>query len=364
MIEVLNKKKELKDISLEWNRLAAKLESPLLSFEWFFSFIEAFSLAEKNIKVIVVRSGSRISAIAPLVVVERNSIKWLELIGVSVLYEPCGLLYEDNLSLKQLVAKMVGLKLPFILQRISTDSHIVSEICQVRLRKGIVIQKDTAGSNYVPIHTTWDEYFSTVSSQRRYNLRRKNKRAEKIGNTSVQVFSPAPEELDQYLDTAFSIEGAGWKGKAGSALKKNERLAFFFRQFLKAACAKNILRLCFYTIAEEHVGMLIGLEASGRFWVLKLGYDEKWAQYSPGMHVSNETIRYAFQENFKSYEFLGSAEEWQNAWPIDSHDFSTLIVFPYSISGFMALCTELSRISIKKGNMLCQKISEKFLQGK
>ncbi len=347
MIEVLSNKEKISTLRFEWNKLANEHKTPLLSFEWFFSCMEAF-YSEKNIRVVILRSDNCVKAIAPLVIVKRKSIKWLELIGVSLLYEPCGLLYDNNDSLNKLLVGVIDLKLPVLLQRIDTFSPIIEEFRTVATLKGLFTEKETANSSYISVNSSWKSYFSSLSSQRKYDLRRKRRRAEKHGKVHVKIFAPNLAELIRHLDNAFLVEAAGWKGRKGSAMIKNRKLEKFFRLFLESACKKNILCLCFYYIAEKPVGMLIGLNDADCFWVLKLGYDEHWANCSPGIQITNETIRYAFESNLKSYEFLGSQEQWQSVWPIKTHSFSALVFFPYSARGIQAFILESFRVFHKK----------------
>jgi CelD/BcsL family acetyltransferase involved in cellulose biosynthesis len=356
MIKVLSKKEKISTLCSDWNHLARKHGTPLLSFEWFFSCMETF-YSEKDIRIIIFKSESRTRAIAPLVSVKRKSTQWLELMGVTFLYEPCGLLYDSNESLRKLLAGITSLKLPVILQRVPSNSSIIRELRDTALFKGFFVEKETAHSGYIPVTTSWENYFSSLSAQRRYDLRRKRRRAEKHGKVHIRIFSPEVKELDKYLTRAFAVEAAGWKGRRGSALTKNKKLEKFFRFFLESACRNGTLRLCFYTIAERPVGMLIGLNDADCFWVLKLGYDEQWAHCSPGIQITNETIRYAFKSNLTSYEFLGSHEQWQTAWHPDTHPLSTVLFFPSSPAGAKALITEGGRVFLNKGKALFLKLA-------
>ena len=347
IIEIIQNKNALNSIASQWNERAKPFKSPLLSYEWFLSCTEAF-YREEDIRVVVVRSGDNISAIAPLVIVKRNGIKWLELIGVSFLYEPCGLLYDSEDSLRALLKAILELRYPILLQRVPFNSPVARELSALTKFKGIFVNRATSSSAYISINSDWEAYYTSISSQRRYDYRRKQKRVKKKGEISMEIFYPDPKKLDQHLERSFRIEAAGWKGRKGSALLTNKKLQKFFRIYTELACRDGVLRIFFFNIGRESAGMLIGLEYANRFWVLKLGYDEKWARCSPGIQLTMETIRYAFENRLEAYEFLGSEEPWQNIWPHYCHTYSSLIVYPYSLYGLIGLGWDAQRFIMKK----------------
>ena len=187
-----------------------------------------------------------------------------------------------------------------------------------------------------------------MSPQRRYNFSRKHNFARKYEPTFVEIISPSSEELLAYYEKAIAVEKASWKGRLGTALKNKERDRQFYYSFLRAACAKNLVRIFLYKIAGEYDGMIVCLEQFRKLLVLKMGYNEKWAKCSPGIHLTNESIKYAFLSNLDSYEFLGIAENWQNIWPLHSRSYSTVAYFPYSIHGMRALIGDFYRHILKR----------------
>jgi CelD/BcsL family acetyltransferase involved in cellulose biosynthesis len=107
----------------------------------------------------------------------------------------------------------------------------------------------------------------------------------------------------------------------------------FFRRYCATASRKGILRLFFYAVGGQPVAMHLGVEYARKLWIYKLGHDEAWSRISPGMHLANETIRYAFEHKLDGYEFLGSGEAWQHAWPVATHDYCSILIYPFSWQG-------------------------------
>lgn len=348
MIELIRDRETLANISNEWSELADSFGTPLLSHEWFISCAESF-YNENALCIVVARSNSKMVAIAPLVIIRSRGFEHLELLGSSFLGEPSGLLYYDDNSLKELIKSVLKLRRPLFLHRIPNDATLF-QLINTRLSKnGVFIKRNTSGSAYVPIDTSWDEFFRSLSSKRRYDLRRASRRADEFRKVAYKIICPTPAELDANLSIAFKIEAAGWKGRKGSALLNNDKLNTFFKKYSLFAAKKKILRLCFLFIDETPVAMLIGLEYQNRFWVLKIGYDEKYSNCSPGILLIHETIRYAFDKEMKSYEFLGSDEPWLRMWAKHNlRNYVSLGLYSPNIHGLAALTYDFKRFGVRK----------------
>lgn len=341
MVEIIDDRNGLEKFSSEWNRLAKPLENPLMTHEWFTACANSF-YKDDDLYVVILRSGDNISAIAPIVVTRKRGIKWLELMGTSFLHEPCGVLYDSHDSLMEILRELIKLRRPVYLNRVPANTS-TAEILRRQIKyRGIVIERNSSGTVRVPITSSWDEFYRTISSRRRYDIRLARRRAEEGGKVSFKIFCPSPDELDSYLKIAFEVEAAGWKGREGSALLFNHKIQKFFWGYAATACRDNILRLCFMKINNEVAAMQIAVEYARRFWVLKIGYDERWARCSPGIQLTNEAIRYSYDQGLKSYEFLGSDEPWLHIWSNETDYYKSIGVYPAALSGLVSLSIDLA----------------------
>jgi CelD/BcsL family acetyltransferase involved in cellulose biosynthesis len=171
-------------------------------------------------------------------------------------------------------------------------------------------------------------------------LRRARRAAESIGEVSCDVVTPTPKELPLLLAEAFAVEAKGWKGRAGTALACDKIRGEFYRRFTAAACELGILRLCFLRIGGEAVAMQIAVQMADAFWLLKVGYDEKYRNCSPGNLLIWETIRYASSERLSTYEFIGLDEQWIHAFTDVVQPTLTIEVYPASILGGAVLARD------------------------
>lgn len=347
MIEIIWDKIRFAQLEKEWNRLAEPLGSPLLCHDWFFSCAEAF-YDDGDLRIVVLRSDGEVVATAPLAAKKKRGIEYLELLGASNLNEPTGLLYDNEKSLKKLLDAVLELGRPVVLQRMTHFPASDHSFNGALKNRPIIIRRSSAGSVYIPVGTNWEEFWNSLKSRRRYDFRRARKRAENKGKITVQIMCPDYENLNDHLGVAFAIEASGWKGQQGSAILKNAGLRRFFETYAGLACKERKLRLCFLYIADDPVAMQIGVEHSNRFWVLKIGYDEKWRKCSPGMQLAYETIRYAFLHGLESYEWLGADEEWLHAWPVNIRNCISVGFYPMGAAGLFGLGMDFSDFVFRK----------------
>jgi CelD/BcsL family acetyltransferase involved in cellulose biosynthesis len=334
MIETITNHHALRKLETEWNRLGSKFDSPLLQFDWFLSCAENLH-RKSDLRVIIFKTGERIKAIAPLVLRRQAMTDWLELLGSATLHEPGGLLYDDENSLDALLQAVAAAGYPVNLSRIPDTSLIRERVQTISSWRAFTLTRPTSGSYYISTEISWDTFYSRIGKNWRADFRNKKRRAEKLGNTAIDIFRPTLDQLESVLDQAIEIEAHSWKGTQGSSIRDNRLLRDFIYNYARRSCEAGTLIMCFFTINNIPIAMNLGISCGNKLWFLKTGYDQEWSRVSPGMQLNMECIRYAFDNGFDSYEFLGSEAPWQRAWPVDSHNYSTVIILPYTMKGIL-----------------------------
>jgi CelD/BcsL family acetyltransferase involved in cellulose biosynthesis len=206
--------------------------------------------------------------------------------------------------------------------------------------RAIVTLRPQAACPYIALDESWLEPEQHMNSGRRSDLRRARRKAEQLGDVNTEIRTPDLDELPELLDTAFEVEANSWKGDAGTALEHDAHRAVFYRQFAEAACVEGILRICFLRIGDRPAAMQLALEQGGGFWLLKVGYDQRFANCSPGQLLMRDTIRYAAEAGLASYEFLGRAESWTDVWTKTKHQYVSVRVYPFGLRGLAALVAD------------------------
>lgn len=331
----------------EWDRLAGRFGRALLRHNWFLSAAEALH-QERDLRVVAIRRGERLVAAAPLAVIRDGLVARLQLLGMPALYEPSGLLYEDAPALRALADALVRLGPPIVLQRLEAGGPVPAALRDAAGRWGLVIARPTGPTVAVRVRGPWPAYESTLSSHLRGNLRRQRARAAKVGTVSTEVAAPSEADVDAWLDTVIAVEGSGWKGESGSALRCRPDLRSFFTRFARREARAGRLRIACLRIGDRVAAVELAVEDFQRWWQLKIGYDHELRPFYPGLQLTGEMVRRAHDRGLDAYEFLGSAADWEDRWQPERRDFEVCAVYPAGLRGAAALADDAARVAMRR----------------
>lgn len=334
-LEIARSLGEFKRVSADWDRLAGKFASPLLEHDWFLACAETLH-ASADLHVLLVRRDGQLVAAAPLVLVGRGALGRLELLGASTLFEPSGFVYEDDQSLRYLCRCIVDQSLPMHLQRLPSEGAVDRELFRAAKNRGWVSRGTAGETMFLDRGAGWADFLQSRSAQRRYDVRRARRRLDAIGPVRFRALAPHPDDVDELLSRAFAIESSGWKGRCGSAVDLRPSLRRFMTNYAKRAATRGELRLGLLEAESFSMAMEIAVESHGRYWILKIGYDERWEKCSPGLLLLLEGIRAAQERGVRGHEFLGNAEPWLRPWSSGAHAYVSFRFYPRSTVGALS----------------------------
>jgi CelD/BcsL family acetyltransferase involved in cellulose biosynthesis len=341
-VETLRRIDSPEDLIARWRLLPQAAREFPQSAEW--TAVAAQSLyAADRLRFIQLSQQGEIAGLAPMAVTDGGLVERLEIAGASTLFEPCGFAYRDEETLQALCQALVGAGRPLVLQRIEAEGGLAQAFEAAARGRGQLLQFNASGAPFVPIGSSWDEYFQSLSSRRRQDYRRARRGLERLGKIDIEITTPDAAATEAGMAEAMRVEAASWKAREGSALLTNPRLSGFFLQLAARLAGQGQLRLCFLRLNGAAIAMQIAAVHGGRWWVLKIGYDERWAEHSPGIQLMWEVLREAFEQGLASFEMLGSAEPWLTIWTREQRTYRTLAFYPYNGRGMVALSADIMR---------------------
>lgn len=327
---------ELDRLSAEWDRLAPRGGGPTRQFAWLKSATQAFSSISP--RIFVCEEGGRLLAAAPMALRTGSAGPRLELLGITELYEPTDLRGVDEVARAAIACTLVRSRLPTRFDRIPEDSPWIDDLLRAYGGLAWVRVAPAPGAPVIRLDASWCEPESHFNPGRRSDIRRARRHAESMGPLTAEVLQPRNHvELERPLAEAFAVEMAGWKGERGSALKVDALRGEFFRRYATYTAGAGSLRLCFLRIGGRPVAMQLAVEADGGFWLLKIGYDERFGRCSPGMLLMLQTVAYAARKGLQTYELLGGPEPWTALWTSEERRCVSLRAYPFNAAGARAL---------------------------
>jgi CelD/BcsL family acetyltransferase involved in cellulose biosynthesis len=123
-----------------------------------------------------------------------------------------------------------------------------------------------------------------LGGKKRKELRRQRKRLADGGELSSTV-SQAAGSLARALDGFLELEAQGWKGRAGTAARCDQRVARFVQTAVGALAAEGKVRIQSLCMDGKPIAATVILRSGDSAWCWKIAYDESRARFSPGVQV-------------------------------------------------------------------------------
>ena len=344
-VRIVNEFSAIENEAQRWTLLAHESNSPMHQYAWMKACSSAFA-KDGRLQLIVV--GADQPSALGLLVVRGGRLNRMEFLGVDALYEPTDFPHSDPASLQHLIQTLADFRRPLLLRRVLADSPVLTALRTAFQSKGIVLTRPSAGYPWIELDSSWVDPEKKLSASRRSSLRRGLRKAQETGSVNFEILDPSPSQLPSLLAEMFRVEGANWKGRNGSALIHDSHRRRFYEQYAATACEKGILRLGFMRIGAKAIATQLAVESKAGFWLLKVGYDENYANCSPGNLLLVETLKYAAERRLKSYEFLGTAEPWTEVWTQQVRPCVTVAAYPGNCIGGTALIFDAIKFGWKR----------------
>ena len=122
-------------------------------------------------------------------------------------------------------------------------------------------------------------------------LRRQRHRLAEHGAVSFDA-ARSPDEVAGAIEVFMKLEAGGWKGERGTALAQDEGDAAFIRRATRALAENGQCEIVTLRAGDTPVAAAIVLRHQDRAFYFKLGVDERFAKFSPGVQLTLDLTRH------------------------------------------------------------------------
>lgn len=319
----------------------------------------AYAGGDRNELVRVEMDGTEIASAAlysPSALSQRRKILGAIDIGESVDFS-----YRDSAALVAVVEKVLAPGRALDLGHFPVDSQTLEELRSRSQGSGLLLIRrlPERAMPYLSLNESWRDPDACISRNRRQSLRRKRRKAEQLGPVAVEIQNNSCADVQAALDVFIDTEARSWKGRTRTALAFDARQRNFYREFCQAAVRCGILRMCFLKIGQHVAAAQICAVFDDRFWSLKVGYDEKFSEYSPGELLTHELISHAAKMGLASFEFCGKEAPWTLGWTDKAHAIAAVRYYPYNVYGLIAFVEETFLFAGARLRTIWRKISQR-----
>jgi len=146
------------------------------------------------------------------------------------------------------------------------------------------------------------------------NIRRLRGKAEAAyGKVRITVAMNGTELMEAY-EAFLTVEGAGWKGQEGTAIRTDRALIEFYRDLLRSFSTTGDASIYLLWFGDYVVAAKICLRA-GRVWsILKIGYDESFREFGPGSMLLKYLLDQACSDPDVDEINLVTSPIWAQRW--------------------------------------------------
>lgn len=330
--EVVKDRRRFLALKSAWDELAEVCGSPLASHDWFLAALDAKTSA-LDLHAILLWQGERLIAAAPLGLERKGLARRLVPIDAFA-GEPGDFLYKDEAALLQLASLVAGERRSLLLRSLPARGPTSAALADAFRGRAPVFRPIRRTCAFVDLGESFAELELRMSGNRRSAIRRKQKAAvAALGPWWIELVTPEPNKVEAALDRFMRIEGSGWKGADRTSIAADPRMGRFIRKLAWRFAATGQLRLIFMGFGTRELACRMMLEKQGAWFEIKIGFDETYAQFSPGILLMHETLRAACEAGVSRYEFLGTYESWQDHWPRQLREYERFAAYWPSVSG-------------------------------
>ncbi len=132
---------------------------------------------------------------------------------------------------------------------------------------------------------------AAVSAGRLKEWRRLERRLGEQGPISVHL-AQTPDDIAPAIEIFLTLEASGWKGRAGTAMAQNSTDAAALRSLSRDLAAQRAIDIVTLCSGDAPVTSGIVVRHLDRAFFFKLGYDERYARFSPGVLLTLAVTRH------------------------------------------------------------------------
>lgn len=332
-----------------WDAAAGARATPMHQHIWAVSAAEAFA-ASGRVAVFCAGDRDKPSALAAFADSVGAGGRTLRLLGAEETGEAAPIAYTEEAALAPLAESLRASGAALRLAHYPGTDAFVDALRKAYQGRGALALRTVPwrASPRITLDSSWISPENKLSSGRRSDLRRMRRAAEKEGQVAIDFIAPGAADLGGILNEALSVESAGWKARAGTSILKDEAAERFYRAYALRAARAGVLRVALLRIGGAAAAMQIAVETQGAYWLLKIGYDERFTRCSPGNILLAESIARAARLNLSAYEFLGKESAWTTMWTSEATPLAAVRAYPISWSGVAAAAADGAKMAKRK----------------
>jgi CelD/BcsL family acetyltransferase involved in cellulose biosynthesis len=341
MVDVIDDFGRFTELAPQWNELLqdSAADCPFLTAEWLGAWWKHLS-SNGRLRLVTVRDGSRLIAIAPLMVTggPLGMFSRLEFLGTGHAgSDYLDLIVRRGHEREGMPALIHAIKAQKCALRMN---HVTASSLAAQLAEGLVEdgwtsrRTQVATCPFIPLAGhTWDSYLASLGNSHRANFRR---RLRALRQRFDLRFEPASSEGDRQEAVAALIRFHEQRfGAGGSTAFLTPALRAFHGEATGRALQRGWLRLYVLRLDGVPAAVMYGFAYNQRFYFYQHGFDSRYEQFSAGLVLMGMTIQAALDEGAVEFDMLYGTERYKWLWAREERPLAQLQLFPPHMAGVL-----------------------------
>jgi CelD/BcsL family acetyltransferase involved in cellulose biosynthesis len=325
-----------------WNELlrASDADNPFLTWEWLHTWWTHLGGTDR-LRLIVVRAGDQLVAIAPLRLAGRPRAWFprLEFLGTG----HAGSDYLDLIVRRGREAE----SLPALARYLSSPpqalrlERLPSGSLSAQLAAQLAASPDGWASSTAPDGTcpivplaghTFDSYLATLGSSHRANVRRRLKALRQRFDVRFDRVT-AEAERREMLAALEAFHDRRWRNQGGSTAFETPGVRRFQDEATRRALELGWLRMYVLRLDGAIAAVMYGAMYGGRFYFYQHGFDDRYQAHSVGLVLMALTVQAALDEGAREFDMLWGVEPYKFLWAREARALQRIELFPVDLGG-------------------------------
>ncbi len=185
---------------------------------------------------------------------------------------------------------------------------------------------------YVELPDSFDVYLKRLSSNFRYNVRRRVRKLMEKEQARLEILD-RQADLDTAIKNIFDLHFLRAQQKGLNTKFVRERRLNFHQKMARRLAPKGYIKIFNLLAADgRQIAGLYCFDYNGALAYFQAGFDPAWANRSPGTVILAQAIQYAIQQGKTIFDFMRGGEQYKKDWgTVDRYIY--LITLPNSFKG-------------------------------
>jgi CelD/BcsL family acetyltransferase involved in cellulose biosynthesis len=193
-----------------------------------------------------------------------------------------------------------------------------------RMSKLAVDEKTRTLAPYVALPGTWDEFYESLSGNRKKLLRRYQRVAQRDHAAEYRLCTG--DSVESKLGEFFETHEAHWRSEKVRGCFSDPRMRHFYSDVAGRFLDRGWLHFSWLSLDGEMSAAAYGFVYNGRFYAATSARDLRYSRYRVGHLLHMFLIKDAIERGLEEFDFLQGAEPHKFHWTRSARRYQDVVI--------------------------------------